>query len=52
MLAGAALGFLLGYQERNREQQSHKIAALCCVAITGLVLLWAILSSLYLLLLS
>jgi rhomboid protease GluP len=49
MLAGVALGFLLGYQERKREGQGHKIAALCCVLITGLVLLWAIFSSLYLL---
>ncbi len=49
MLAGVALGFLLGYKERSRERQSHKIAALCCVVITALVLLWAILSSLYLL---
>ena len=52
MLAGAALGFLLGYKERSREKHGHKIAALCCVAITALVLLWAIFSSLYLLLLS
>ena len=49
MLAGVALAFLLGYRERSRERQVHKIAALCCVFITGLVLLWAILSSLYLL---
>jgi len=52
MLAGVALGFLLGYQERSREKYGHKIAALCCVIITALVLLWAIFSSLYLLLLS
>jgi len=52
MLAGAALGFLLGYRERSREKQGHKIAALCCVIITALVLLWAIFSSLYLLMLS
>jgi rhomboid protease GluP len=49
MLAGVALAFLLGYRERSRERQVHKIAALCCLFITGLVLLWAILSSLYLL---
>jgi rhomboid protease GluP len=49
MIAGAALGLLLGYQERTREKQIHKIGALFCVCITGLVLLWAILSSLYLL---
>jgi rhomboid protease GluP len=48
MLAGVALGFLLGYQERSRENQGHKTAALCCVLITGLVLLWSILSGLYL----
>ena len=52
MLAGAALGFLLGYRERRREKQSHKIVALCCIAVTALILLWAILSSLYILLLS
>ena len=52
MLAGAALGFLLGYQERSREQHWHKIAALSCVIITTLVLLWALLSSLYLLFIS
>ncbi|MFC1827210.1 rhomboid family intramembrane serine protease [Thermodesulfobacteriota bacterium] len=49
MLAGIALGFFLGYRERSREKQGHKIAAFCCVLVTGLVLLWAILSSLYLL---
>ncbi len=49
MLAGIALGFFLGYQEHSRETQVHKIAALCCVLVTGLVLLWAILSSFYLL---
>ena len=52
MLAGAALGYLLGYKERSREKYGHKIAALGCVIITALVLLWAIFSSLYLLLLS
>src|SRR5210317_23789 len=49
MVAGVALGFLLGYRERSREKQGHKIAALCCVIVTGMVLLWATLSSLYLL---
>ena len=49
MLAGAALGFLMGYRDRNRENQNHKIAALSCVFITALVLAWAILSSLYIL---
>ena len=52
MLAGAALGYLLGYKERSRERYGHKVAALCCVIITALVLLWAVFSSLYLLLIS
>ena len=52
MLAGAALGYLLGYKERSREKYGHKVAALCCVIITALVLLWAVFSSLYLLLIS
>ena len=49
MLAGIALGFLLGYQERGSENQGHKIGALACVIITALVLLWAVLTSLYIL---
>lgn len=52
MLAGVALGFLLGYQERIRERRGHKIVALGCAGITALVLAWAILSSLYLLLIT
>ena len=52
MLAGALLGYLLGYQERSPEKHGHKLAALGCVAVTALVLLWAVFSSLYLLLLS
>lgn len=52
MLAGGGLGYLLGYREKRRETYGHKLAALCCVIVTALILLWAILSSLYLLLLS
>lgn len=45
--AGIFLGFLLGYQERKRENQFHKILASLCVVATVAVLLWAILTSFY-----
>ena len=45
--AGIFLGLLLGYQERKRENQFHKILAMVCVVATVAVLLWAILTSFY-----
>lgn len=45
--AGICLGFLLGYQERKRENQIHKVLAIVCVVATVAVLLWAILTSFY-----
>ena len=45
--AGIFLGFLLGYQERKRENHFHKILASLCVVATVAVLLWAILTSFY-----
>ncbi len=48
MVAGAALGFLLGYREKSRESFFHNILATVCVVVTGLILAWAVLSSLYL----
>jgi len=41
MLAGAALSYLLGYSDKNRERFSHKVLAAFCLAATGLVLLWS-----------
>ena len=45
--AGVILGFLLGYQERARESLFHKILAGACVALTLLILAWAVVSSIY-----
>lgn len=47
IVAGAALGFLLGYQERKRENVVHKLLAGGCMAVTVVVLGWAILTSIY-----
>ena len=41
MVAGVALGLLLGYGERRRENLFHKILAGCCVVGVAAVLLWA-----------
>ena len=48
MVAGALLGFLLGYQERRREILAHKVLAGGCVLFTVLSLTWAVASTLYL----
>jgi len=45
--AGIGLGFLLGYQERTRQNLVHKILAAACIASTVAVLAWAVLSSFY-----
>jgi rhomboid protease GluP len=48
MVAGVALGFLLGYQERKRENLSHKLLAGLCIIVTVIVLGYAIASGVYL----
>jgi rhomboid protease GluP len=48
MLAGVILGFLLGYQERRRENILHKLLAGLCMIATIVVLGWAVASGVYL----
>ncbi|MGD8472411.1 MAG: rhomboid family intramembrane serine protease [Desulfobacterales bacterium] len=45
--AGIGLGFLLGYQERKKENVFHKLLAGSCVIITILILGWAVLAGIY-----
>jgi rhomboid protease GluP len=47
ILAGAALGYLLGYHERNRETAFQKNLATACLIITAVVLLWAVGTSIF-----
>lgn len=47
MAAGALLGFLVGYRERSNEQPWHTMLATVCLAATGLVLVWMLLSSIW-----
>ncbi len=47
IFAGVVLGLLLGYQERRRESLSHKILAGGCVALTVIILAWAVGSGIY-----
>jgi rhomboid protease GluP len=42
ILAGIGLGYLLGYQEKRKENLFHKIIAGACVVATFLVLIWAV----------
>ncbi|MBN1254781.1 MAG: rhomboid family intramembrane serine protease [Deltaproteobacteria bacterium] len=48
MLGGAILGFLLGYQERKKENLSHKLLAGVCMIVTAVVLGYAIVNGIYL----
>ena len=45
--SGILFGFLLGYQERKRENIFHRILANGCILLTIIVLGWAISSTLY-----
>ena len=47
IVAGALLGFLLGYQEKVKERFSHKTIAGICVIFTIAVLGWAVVSGIY-----
>ena len=46
IIAGVGLGFLLGYQEKRRENLFHKLLAGSCALVTLLVLLWAVATAL------
>lgn len=45
--AGAALGFLMGYQERKMENNFHRILAGGCIALTVVALGWGVISGAY-----
>ncbi len=47
ILAGIVTGFLLGYQDKKRENIIHKIFAAVCALVTVTVLIWAVGSSIY-----
>ena len=47
ILAGIGLGFLLGYQEKRRENLLHKMIAGTCALVTLLVLVWAVSTAVY-----
>jgi rhomboid protease GluP len=47
MLAGAGIGFLVGYREKKRETSGHKIAAYACIFLTAGVLAWAVAGALF-----
>ena len=47
ILAGIVSGFLLGYQEKKKENIIHKIFAAVCAMVTVAVLMWAVGTSVY-----
>jgi rhomboid protease GluP len=47
ILAGIVVGFLLGYQEKKKENIIHKLFAAVCAIVTLAVLMWAVGTSVY-----
>ena len=47
ILAGIIFGYLLGYQEKKRENIIHKILAGVCAVVTLAVLIWAVGTGIY-----
>jgi rhomboid protease GluP len=47
IVAGAGLGYLLGYRERREENFLHKVLAGGCALLTGLVLIWGVVSGIF-----
>ena len=47
LLAGIGLGYLLGYQEKRKENLFHKMLAGTCALVTIVVLLWAVSTALF-----
>jgi rhomboid protease GluP len=46
LIGGALLGIIMGYQEKKMENITHKMLAQVCMAITVLILAWAIITGL------
>lgn len=44
---GVILSYLLGYEERTKVSDLHRLLANVCIALTMLILAWAVLSALY-----
>lgn len=47
LIAGALLGMVLGYHEKAMESSNHKLIALVCVITTVLILVWAVITTLF-----
>jgi rhomboid protease GluP len=45
LVAGALVGYLLGYRERRQERFSHRLLAVTCLVITGLALGWSVVNA-------
>lgn len=48
--SGIALGWLLGYEEKIREKMLHKTIGTVCVVATVIVLIWAVISGIWIML--
>jgi membrane associated rhomboid family serine protease len=46
-LAGMALGYFLGYHEKQKEKHFHKMLGAACIGLTGVILIWAVASGIY-----
>jgi rhomboid protease GluP len=47
VLSGILLAFLVGYNDSKKETVPHRVAAACCLFLTILSCLWAVLTAVY-----
>jgi len=47
IVSGILLGFLMGYNEKHKENKLHRVLGTICILLTVGVLLWAVLQSIY-----
>jgi rhomboid protease GluP len=47
IFAGIGVAFLLGYNEKKQERLFHKMLAGGCAALTAAILMWAVISGIY-----
>jgi len=47
IVAGVLLAFIMGYNDKRRENQLHRVLSTSCMLLTAGILLWAVLQSIY-----
>jgi rhomboid protease GluP len=47
LVAGALLGFILKFNEESVENRNHRLLGMGCLAVTFITLVWAVITGIY-----